>query len=148
MMVTIIHTITGELLQTCRTKRTDVLPEELAYIVIDARNLNRADYTIREAEGDYTTNQFHIYMYILDGVAYHKEHQQLFCDKSIISADNADTATLTNCILGGEVYINDILIGVVDTDMTVEVSSAIPTTLTVIVKKDYWLPQEVIINAT
>ncbi len=149
MMIVIFNTATDELLQTCTNCREDILPEEIAYKVLDARNLNRIDYTIRGiVSASYTTNEFKKYMYIDNGVIKSKEHQQLFIDKYMITADNIDKAILTNCTIGAEVYINNILLGVVEEDGIVEVSSSIPNELNIKIIKDYWLTQEVIINAT
>ena len=148
MMVVIFNTETDELLQTCSSCRGDVLPEEIAYKVLDARGLPRIDYTIRGiTTGNYTTNEFKKYMYILNGGIFAKEHQQLLWDKFAITADGVDKTILANCIVDADVFINDISVGVVAADGIVEITSVIPSTLDIMIKKEYWLSQEVTINA-
>ena len=146
-MIIIFNTATDKLLQVCNTEREDVLPEYVAYKVLDAKYLNRADYTIREYPGIYTTNEFKKYMYISGGIVYKKPHQALAYNKTVIIADGIDTITLTNCIVGATLFVNDLNLGEIGLDGIVELTAAVPSTLVIELKKTNCVTQEVRFNA-
>ena len=147
MYIVIFNTITEEILQTGVSKVPFVLPEVVANKIFAGRHVNPLDYTVREITTAYTTNQFKQFCYIESGVVHRKSNIDYLIDKTDITADGFDKATFSGIDEGIEVFISGVLMGTVELDGVVEITSAIPKVMNITLQHDHYLPEEIIINA-
>ena len=146
--IVIYKTATDELLQTCKVKEKYQIIEDMVNIVFDIRKVSPADYSYRVYEKDnYTTNEFKHRCYIINGQIYEKGNIFYAVDKKIITADGSDKATFSGLVEGVEVRVDGTLIGTVDSDGIVEITSTIPKELTVYFSLEHYLPSEEKITA-
>ena len=148
MDVVIINSTTGVVLQTARTTRDDLLPEELANKILIRLNLAIEDYTIIESVSGRTTNEFNFYCYVLNGSVFDKGHMNISVSSATIIANGIDESILSNVPTGSVVSLDTEVVGIIPYDGIIEITSNVPKSIKILFSHEHYHSKEITINAT
>jgi len=95
---------------------------------------------------DYSIND--VTHYVKSGIITACPTMDVLLDKNTIIGDGNDKATISNCPVNAEVFMNDVSIGLVDTDGLVEITSDIQKEINIRIKLFPYLTWTGVINAT
>ena len=141
----VFHSINKSIL-CCEPSRNDISQKP---VVCSLMGCDPSLYTALIVDGSYTTRAANKWLYITeDGLAENKSSMSISVDKTEITADNTDKATISSCPEGAEVFIGTDSEGLVGIDGLVEIVSAVPKVIKITVVLYPWLDWEVTINAS